>query len=279
MLLKYATISFALFASLNLWGIDDLQKKSNNNLLSSMTQIIRVLEKEHLISNSIPEKNKKIAINSFLKNIDSYLNFYSIEEDIPNIEIYKSEPFQTVDILKSSIKYIRLDSFKKEFIEKLSEELKMYSPKLKSGIIDLRRTQGFNYDNVLVLNKLLKDKFDDKPLIIIVSNKTKGAAEIFTGYCSKNFNRLIIGEKTAGFPFKLLKVELDDGYLTVPLRPSFIKKDLIIDVIPNIEVVSFPQISPTRSLEKQENNQEDLCLLKAKNILLAKQILTQKEEK
>ncbi len=228
------------------------------------------------------ESDEKQLINLFLKQLDNHIQFYEKESEIPDNNIVKSEPkfFPCVTISDNKIIYLRLDVINNDILKQFRENLStllLQKSNFLGVVIDLRMSQYGEYKNLKNLSEFFRKKFKKSTIVILTGGKTCGASEVYASLMSEHPNALIIGDKTFGQPFELIKIKLDKiGFITGYKKPEFYNKKLKI-IIPDVKINPYPQISPNRHKDKDEKEKlnkkkYDDCIQAAIDIIFAKKV-------
>lgn len=256
---------------------DDIGTIIGNKVSEIINEIERRVPK--IIEN---RKNFYIeGIRGFLGQFGPELDYISDESEIQNrgnqqpVEYHKP-----IIIASQKILYIRIDGFSEENFKKLKEEcidISKYKNQPIGIIFDIRSGAGENvllsaeYASLFVDSYLLfstKNTFKalfKVPIMIIVSSKTSGAAEVFAQILIKSGKAILAGDKTCGTPFPKYPVKLKSGgALLLPEIPSDLSWIESKPIEPAIAIKTDPQIeysliSGEKNSEKKDEAIRRLC--------------------
>lgn len=196
-----------------------------------------------------------------------------------------AKPFPMLKLSDGRIVYFRIDGFNDAVFEQLKKDcaaiLEIKRKERPHGIVvDLRNCRGFDLENarksllLLCSGRKIKsviqgedvDRMLKIKLAVLVGRKTSGSAEIFADLTRASGSGIIIGERTAGQPFRYKPFKLKNGrFLLVPEVPDNFKSDsMFCGVTPLITKENGPQAAYDKA-EKEP----DECLKYAVNMLIA----------
>jgi C-terminal processing protease CtpA/Prc len=235
------------------------------------------------ISEDIKDIEIASGIRSMLKNFNSEIEYLpeGIKTPPPPAEPEFHKP---IIIANHKILYIRIDGFSFANFAKFKEECENVSrlANRPSGIIiDLRNASGtegkiaaeyaslFFDDGIISFAKNTEKALLKDPLIILTGGKTSGDGEIMSAILMRRKGTMIIGEKSAGVPFRKIAVDLKTGgALLIPEIPDELRFVQTKPVEPSILVTPYPQIEYSIAAEKSGSEKSDQCLLKSIDLLI-----------
>lgn len=238
------------------------------------------------------------AVKALVTSLNSGIEYLSTEEAASTKDdaVKNSAPCPAIIIASQKVLYTRIDEFNPANFAKLMDDCEStarLANKPIGLIIDARDCQGYDYESCIRSLSLFCPpekipKTEDVeiprrslniPVIILVGNKTKGAAEIFAKLMLENGQCLISGSATAGYPFYKKKIFLKSGScLLVPSIPKFLSHIPAAQVVPTINVAAYPQIAYEKLSGTAGSEESDKCLQRAIDLLISLDAL-HKEQK
>ncbi|MFA6567184.1 MAG: S41 family peptidase [Victivallales bacterium] len=198
-----------------------------------------------------------------------------------------SAPCPAIIISSQKVLYTRIDEFNPATFAKFKDDCGS-SARLANRpvglIIDIRDCQGYDYESCIrtlalfcppekvprAENIEIPKRTLNIPVIMLVGNKTKGAAEIFARLMLENGQCLISGSGTAGYPFFKKKTVLKSGScLLIPSVPKFLSKIPASQVVPTINIAAYPQLAYEKLSGAAGSEESDKCLQRAIDLLIS----------
>lgn len=272
---------------------DELLGKASpfrKEILRKMNEIIAEVEINYpsAISKYTSADAEK-TVKSMVASLNSGIEYASAEEAASSKEepTRDAPPCPAIIIASQKVLYARIDEFNPANFAKFMDDCEntaRLANKPVGLIIDTRDCQGYDYESCirsLALfcppDKIPKtDIFDipkrtlNIPVIVLVGNKTRGAAEIFAKLMLENGQCLISGSATAGCPFFKKKVLLKSGScLLVPSVPKYLSHIQAAQVVPTIVVAAYPQIPYEKLSGTAGSEESDKCLQRAIDLLIS----------
>ena len=229
------------------------------------------------------------TVKSLVTSLNSGIEYLSTEEAASAQDEVKkdSAPCPAIIIASQKVLYTRIDEFNPANFAKFKDDCESTARLANRPvglIIDLRDCQGYDYESCVSSLALfcppekvprtedieIPKRTLTVPVIILVGNKTKGAAEIFTRLMLENGQCLISGSGTAGYPFFKKKIVLKSGNcLLIPSVPKFLSHIPAAQVVPTINVAAYPQIAYEKLSATAGSEESDKCLQRAIDLLIS----------
>ncbi|MFA6290823.1 MAG: S41 family peptidase [Victivallales bacterium] len=259
-------------------------------ILRKANEIIAEVETNYpsAIAKYTPADMEK-TVKSLVSSLNSGIEYLGTED----AALFKDEmkkdavPCPAIIIASQKVLYTRIDEFNPVNFAKLREDCEntaRLANKPAGLIIDLRDCQGYDYESCISSLALFcppekvprtEDIEIPKralaiPVIMLVGNKTRGAAEIFARLMLENGQCLISGAGTAGSPFFKKKIVLKSGNcLLIPSVPNFLSGIPVAQVIPTISTAAYPQIAYEKLSGSAGSEESDKCLQRAIDLLIS----------
>jgi hypothetical protein len=252
-------------------------------IIDKIDEIVIEIEKSlPRISEGVEDREIASGIQSMLKNFNSEIEYFP--EGIKTPPPEEPEFHKPIIIANQKILYIRIDGFSFANFAKFKEECEDVSrlANRPSGIIiDLRNASGaegkiaaeyaslFFDDGILSFVKNTEKALLKDPLLILTGGKTSGGGEIMAAILMRRKGTMLIGEKSAGIPFRKIAVALKTGgTLLIPEIPDELRFVQTKPVEPSILVTPYPQIEYSIAAEKSGSEKSDQCLLRSIDLLI-----------
>jgi hypothetical protein len=273
---------------------DELLGKASpfrKEILSRINEIIADIETNYpsaigKYSSADAEKTIKALVLSLNSGIE-YFSAKDAASILQDKEKKDSIPCPAIIISSQKVLYTRIDEFNPASFAKLKDDCEntaRLANKPIGLIIDIRDCQGFDYESCIKSlalfcppEKVLKfgnmeipKRTINIPVIILVGNKTRGAAEIFARLMLENGQCLILGSATSGYPFFKKKTVLKSGScLMIPSVPKFLAGIPAAQLEPTINVEAYPQIPYEKLSATAGSEESDQCLQRATDLLIS----------
>ena len=169
--------------------------------------------------------------------------------------------------------YLRFDTLTREQAEKAAKELKdLTGEKAPAGMIfDLRETDGGEAGSVdLLADPVRKLK---RPVMVLVSGKTKGAGELLAAVLRRDCGAVLIGTETAGSIFPVKRIFVNDVAWFVPTPPPEYAGISPYALKPDLEKDSEARLSYDELKEKPNRLDGDPVLRLAADLLTMKAVV------
>lgn len=231
------------------------------------------------------EKILKSLVSALNSGIE-YLN--AAEAAAVQDEVNKdSAPCPSIIISSQKVLYTRIDEFNPATFAKLKDDCESTARLANRPvglIIDIRDCNGYDYENCIKAlalfcppekltrpeNVEIPGRTLNIPVIMLVGNKTRGAAEIFARLMQENGQCLISGSNTAGYPFFKKKTVLKSGScLLIPSVPKFLSHIPATQVVPTVNIAAYPQIAYEKLSGIAGSEESDKCLQRAIDLLIS----------
>ncbi len=274
-------------------GGDELLGKATpfrKEILRKVNEILAEVENNYplAIGRYTPADIEK-ATKSLVSSLNSGIEYLSTEEAaLVQDEVKKdSAPCPAIIIASQKVLYTRIDEFNPANFAKLKDDCEntaRLANKPVGVIIDLRDCQGYDYESCISSLAIFcpPDKVPRTedieipkrtlaiPVIMLVGNKTRGAAEIFSRLMLENGQCLISGAGTAACPFFKKKIVLKSGNcLLIPSVPKFLSGIPVAQVVPTINAAAYPQIAYEKLSGTAGSEESDKCLQRAIDLLIS----------
>lgn len=233
--------------------------------------------------------NQGKIIEGFVKSLNSGIDYVKPgvkPETLEGENETNADPFPGVTLSVNRFFYLRIDSFSSANFAKAKEDCEAVSRlqnQPKGVIVDLRNCDSYDYEDAMRTLALfmppesvpfLEDSKKTErilkyPVFVLAGQKTKGAAEVFAYIISKSKDSLVIGENTAGMPFRKKDVELKSGaMLRIPVVPEEFKDIPALSVNPLVAKQAYPQCAYDKLTSQSVIDSEDKILQSAIDLLI-----------
>lgn len=274
-------------------GGDELLLKASpfrKEILRKINEIIAEVENNYPSAiGKYTSADLEKTVKSLVSSLNSGIEYLSAEEAASaQGEVKKdSTPCPAIIIASQKVLYARIDEFNPANFAKFKDDCES-TAKLANKpvglIIDIRDCQGYDYESCIRSLSLfcppekvprtedieIPKRTLSIPVIMLVGNKTKGAAEIFAKLMLENGQCLVLGAATAGNPFFKEKIVLKSGNcLLIPSVPKFLSHIPAAQVVPTINIAPYPQVDYEKLSAATGSEDSDKCLQRAIDLLIS----------
>jgi hypothetical protein len=274
-------------------GGDELLVKASpfrKEILRKTNEIVAEVENNYPAAISkYTSADMEKTVKALVSSLNSGIEYHSAEDAAsPQDEVKKvSVPCPAIIIASQKLLYARIDEFNPANFAKFKDDCEStanLANKPIGLIIDIRDCQGYDYESCIRSLSLfcppekvprtedieIPKRTLNIPVIMLVGNKTKGAAEIFARMMLENGQCLVLGAGTAGYPFAKKKIVLKSGsYLLIPSVPKFLSHIPVAQLVPTINIAPYPQVAYEKLSTTVGSEDSDKCFQRAIDLLIS----------
>lgn len=275
---------------------DEKNRIFRKDVILITNEILEKVQKNYPnLAEKLDAGDKENIFKSIVKTLGNGLKYCPAGNSISAVKNHKSTEtsYPAIIIASQRVLYARVDNFTEKILDQLAQDFansfRLANP--PSGLIlDLRSAKGNQIEQALkglgLFVKKEKIPLPEKgikpfqrcvktPVLILIGEKTAGAAELFTMLLTKTGKAMPIGEKTAGEPFVKNKINLSNGdFLMIPEVPTYLSHIAPNAVVPAIKTNSYPQIDYQKLRSEVGSEAEDQALQRAIELIICLKALT-----
>ncbi len=266
------------------------------DIISSLSELVALAgNRIPALSRPVSPQEEEKIINEILSSMNSGIKYYSLrppeaeEKGLNDIQDEKPQIYPPLMIASNKIMYIRIDRPDEESYKELKKESD-YDSLIKNPpaglIIDLRNASGNDIRAALKNLSLFLSENQEAPktfkthAAVLIGSKTKGSAEVLAAMLELSCHAIVIGNPSAGTPFKMKQEKLSNGaYVEIPLIPDELRDASPAPLKPAVETEAYPQISYEVLSSKNGAELKDKCISRAADLLISLDALRKKMNK
>jgi peptidase S41-like protein len=284
------------------------QIESEKNRLFRKDTILRINEilqkvQKHYpsLAEELSDQDKENIIKSLVETLNCSMEYSTALEQQgktakQQVTKKKNTTYPAIIIASHKVLYIRIDSFTADTVKQLQTDcissFRLANP--PAGVIlDLRSAQDYNC--ILALKALGLFNSPEKiplpegtkpltkvlntPVMLLIGEKTKGAPEIFAMLMAQSESGMLLGEKTAGTPFKKQQIPLNNGdSLMIPIVPKHLDSFKPESTLPTINFSAYPQLEFEKLRKEAGSEITDQCLQRAIDLIICLKALSTRKK-